>query len=130
MASWRISAAITGPCLERGVREPPAARSNSPENRTVQRITIALSVIIAVFASRAPGQRAPSAAYDDQRKVKLAGPVTKVDWTNPSAFLLVNVKDAGGTVTPWEVEIGNPLDLEKSGWKRDSLHVGDVVNVE
>ena len=96
----------------------------------MQRITIALSVIIAVFASRAPGQRAPSAAYDDQRKVKLAGPVTKVDWTNPSAFLLVNVKDAGGTVTPWEVEIGNPLDLEKSGWKRDSLHVGDVVNVE
>jgi hypothetical protein len=76
------------------------------------------------------GQRAPSAAYDTDRKVKLSGPVTKIDWTNPSAFLMINVRDETGRIAPWEVEIGNPLDLEKGGWKSDSVHIGDVVNVE
>src|SRR6516165_6824657 len=76
------------------------------------------------------GQRPASAAYDDQRKVKLSGPIAKIDWTNPDAFIMVNVKDASGTVAAWEVEIGNPLDLEKSGSKRDAVHVGDVVNIE
>jgi hypothetical protein len=91
---------------------------------------VALGVGLAIAASQVSAQRAASAAYDDQRKIKLTGPVTKIDWTNPEAFLLVNVKDAGGTVTPWEVEIGNPLDLEKSGSRRDSVHIGDVVNIE
>jgi Family of unknown function (DUF6152) len=90
----------------------------------------ALSVGIGLAASLASAQRAPSAAYDGDRKVKFSGPITKIDWTNPSAFVLVNVRDPSGAVTPWEVDIGNPLDLEKIGWKRDSLHIGDVVNIE
>jgi hypothetical protein len=89
-----------------------------------------LGLGMALAAPMASAQRMASAAYDSERKVKLSGPVTKIDWVNPSAFLLVNVKDGSGGATAWEVEIGNPLDLEKSGWKRDSLHVGDVVNVE
>ncbi len=75
-------------------------------------------------------QRAPSATYDNSRKVTLAGPVTKLEWSNPGAFFFVNVRDATGTVAAWAVEFGNPLDLEKNGWKRDSLHIGDVVNVQ
>jgi hypothetical protein len=30
----------------------------------------------------------------------------------------------------WSVEIGNPLDLERDGWKRTSLRIGDIVTVE
>src|ERR1700686_5637915 len=75
-------------------------------------------------------QRAPSAAYDSAKTIKLAGPVTKIDWVNPKAFFLMNVRDATGTIATWAVEFGNPLDLERDGWKRDSLHIGDVVTVE
>src|SRR5215471_8004981 len=92
--------------------------------------TFALGFTTIAAASLAFAQRAPSAAYDSERKVKFSGLVTKIDWTNPSAFLMVNVRDETGRVTPWEVEIGNPLDLEKGGWKSDSVHIGDVVNVE
>jgi hypothetical protein len=62
--------------------------------------------------------------------VKLQGPVTRIDWANPHAFLFVNVKDAAGTITNWAVEFGNPLDLEKDGWKASSVHIGDMVSVE
>lgn len=75
-------------------------------------------------------QRAASATYDSSRKVKLSGPVTRIDWVNPSAFFFVNVKDASGTISNWAVEFGNPLDLERDGWKRDTLRIGDVVTVE
>src|SRR5215471_14202130 len=126
--NWRISAATTALSRERGAKGRPMGRLNSPENSAMNRGRI-VAVGIAL-ASLMSGQRAASAVYDSERKVKLTGPVTKIDWTNPSAFLAVNVRDAGGTVITWEVELGNPLDLEKSGWKRDSLHTGDVVNVD
>ena len=71
-----------------------------------------------------------SANYDSTRSVKLQGPVTRIDWTNPHAYIFVDVRDSNGTVANWAVEIGNPLDLEKNGWKRTSLHIGDVVAVE
>jgi len=71
-----------------------------------------------------------SATYDNSRQVKLTGVVTRVEWANPHAFFFVNVKDANGTVTNWALEFGNALDLEKDGWTRNSLHIGDSVNVE
>jgi hypothetical protein len=90
----------------------------------------AASLGIMLVSASLPAQRAPSATYDSDRKVRLSGSVTKIDWVNPSAFFLVNVRDASGTITSWAVEFGNPLDLERDGWKRDSLHIGDVVTVE
>ena len=91
---------------------------------------LALSFGILLFSTPLSAQSASSATYDSDRKVKLAGPVTKIDWVNPSAFFFVNVRDASGTITTWAVEFGNPLDLERDGWKRDSLHIGDMVTVE
>src|SRR5580658_11333470 len=87
---------------------------------------------LGILLSLAPvcAQRAPSAAYDSERKVKLAGVVTRIDWVNPGAFFFVNVRDSSGTVANWAVEFGNPLDLERDGWKSSSLHIGDTVTVE
>src|SRR5690348_1634867 len=71
-----------------------------------------------------------SAAYDADRKVTLKGPVTQIEWVNPRAYFFVDVKDATGTIENWAVEFGNPLELEKDGWKRSALNIGDVVTVE
>jgi Family of unknown function (DUF6152) len=76
-------------------------------------------------AGAAFGQNGFRATYDATRPVTLKGVVIKIDWVNPHAYLYMNVQDAN-----WAVEIGNPLDLEKDGWKRTSVHVGDAVTVE
>ena len=60
----------------------------------------------------------------------LTGIVTRIDWVNPSAFFSINVRDARGIIANWAVEFGNPLDLEKDGWKRNSLNIGDQVTVD
>ncbi len=70
------------------------------------------------------------ATYDADHRVKLQGAVTRIDWTNPRAYIFVNVKDSSGLVENWAVEIGNPLELEKAGWKSSALHIGDVLTVE
>jgi Family of unknown function (DUF6152) len=75
-------------------------------------------------------QQTSPATYDTDRKVKLQGAVTRIDWTNPRAYLFVNAKDSAGLVENWAVEIGNPLELEKAGWKSSAVKIGDAVTVE
>ena len=83
-----------------------------------------------VFAMQVFAQRPSIATYDSSRKVTLEGPVTRIEWVNPRAFLFINVRDAAGIVTNWAVEFGSPLDLERDGWKRNTLRIGDVVTIE
>ncbi len=91
-------------------------------------LAVGLGILLA--ATPVAAQHSFSATYDSDRQVTLDGPVTRIDWVNPHAFFFINVRDAGGTITNWAVEFGNPFDLERDGWKRNTLHVGDLVAVE
>ncbi|MCU1339564.1 MAG: hypothetical protein JWO19_5145 [Bryobacterales bacterium] len=95
-------------------------------------LALSAGILLGFLLGSAPlsGQRAPSANYENDKKVKLSGIVTRIDWVNPSAFFSVNVKDSTGTIAAWAVEIGNPLDLQKDGWKPTALRIGDMVTVE
>ena len=88
-----------------------------------------LGASLLLAAAPLAAQRPFSATYDPSRHVTLKGPVTRIEWVNPRAFIFINVTDAGA-VANWAVEIGNPLDLEHDGWKRNSVRIGDVVTVE
>jgi len=91
---------------------------------------VAVAAGVLITAPQVLTQTAATTTYDSARQVKIEGPVTRIDWTNPRAFLHVNVRDASGLTTSWAVEVGNPLDLERDGWKRNSLRVGEVVTVD
>jgi hypothetical protein len=71
-----------------------------------------------------------SATYDETRSIGLSGPVTRVEWTNPHAYIFIDVEDSTGTTWNWALEVGNPLDLERSGWVSGTLGIGDVVEVD
>jgi hypothetical protein len=71
-----------------------------------------------------------AAEYDANKPVTLKGTVTKVEWTNPHARFYVDVKDANGSVTNWNLELASPNVLRRSGWRRDELKEGDTVTVE
>lgn len=91
-------------------------------------LTAGLAIVLA--AASLPAQNGFSATYDSGRQVKLSGTVTRIDWANPHAYIFVNVRDSAGTVANWAVEIGNPFDLERDGWKRNTVHIGDSVTVD
>lgn len=71
-----------------------------------------------------------AAEYDAKQPVTLKGVVTRVEWTNPHARFYVDVKDASGKVTNWNLELASPNVLIRSGWTRHSLKVGDEITVE
>lgn len=75
-------------------------------------------------------QRSFSTTYDTARQVRLQGAVTRIEWVNPNAFLFIDVRDAAGAIANWAIQIGNPLELEREGWKPGAVHIGDIVSVE
>lgn len=68
--------------------------------------------------------------FDINKPVSLTGPVTKMEWTNPHAWLFMEAKDADGNDQTWAVELVGINDLLRLGWGRSRVNVGDVISVE
>ena len=71
-----------------------------------------------------------AAEFDAAKPIKLTGAVTRLDWTNPHAWIYIDVKDDTGKVVNWGFELASPNGLMRAGWTRFSLKPGDVVTVE
>ena len=72
-----------------------------------------------------------AAEFDITKSVTLTGKITKIEWTNPHAFLFIDVADKQtGAVTNWEIEMGSPNGLTRLGWTRTLLKPGDEVTVD
>lgn len=72
-----------------------------------------------------------SAEFDAEKPVTLTGIVTKVEWTNPHVWFYINVRDdETGEVVNWGAEMGPPHGLQRRGWRRDTLQIGEEVTVE
>ena len=69
------------------------------------------------------------AAFDRNKKVVLVGVVKDFQWTNPHAWIQLEVQDAKGDKTEWGVECGSPNMMARTGWKRTTLKTGDKVTV-
>ena len=68
--------------------------------------------------------------YDGAKPVMVVGKVSKVEWTNPHVHIYVDVADDGGSTTNWNFEMASVLSLERAGWSRRTLGVGDEVTIE
>ena len=71
-----------------------------------------------------------AAEFDANKPITLKGIVTKIEWTNPHVWFYVNVKDdKTGEITNWGAEMGPPHGLQRRGWRRDTLKIGEEVTV-
>ncbi|HYR86122.1 MAG TPA: DUF6152 family protein [Terriglobia bacterium] len=67
------------------------------------------------------------AMFDQTKPTTLTGTVTAFEWTNPHAYIEMDVTDEKGAVKHWSVELGSPSILMQSGWKFKDLKHGDKV---
>ncbi len=65
--------------------------------------------------------------YDANKKVSLTGVVTKVEWMNPHMRVYVDVTDANGKVTNWNLEMTSPNTVRRQGWGPSDLPSGEKV---
>jgi hypothetical protein len=86
--------------------------------------------IIAWLAGPVLAHHSFSTEYDATKKVKLSGVVTNVAWTNPHMRVYIDVTDATGKVTNWNLELTSPNSVRRQGWGRNDLKAGDKVIFE
>ena len=96
---------------------------------TAKVVPLAAGVALLVGAVPLVAHHSFAAEYDADKPVELKGVVTRVEWTNPHARFYLDVKDATGQVTNWNLELASPNVLVRSGWSRTSLRIGDGVTV-
>jgi len=76
------------------------------------------------------GHHAFGGEFDPNKPVLLKGPVTKVEWVNPHAWIHLEVTKPDGTKEEWMVEGGTPNTLLRRGVTRESLKVGTVLVID
>jgi len=69
------------------------------------------------------------AMFDQTQRITIKGTVTDFQWTNPHAFLHLDVPAAGGKSEAWEIELNSPNNLKRQGWKSTSVKTGDKVTL-
>jgi hypothetical protein len=69
------------------------------------------------------------AMFDQSRQLTLKGTVREFQWTNPHAWIHLDVPNGSGGVDTWQVELNSPNNLKRQGWKSTSLKPGDAVTL-
>ena len=69
------------------------------------------------------------AMFDTTKSVTISGTVTAFEWTNPHAYIEVDVPGKEGKIQHWSVELGSPSILQQSGWKYKDIKFGDKVTL-
>ena len=94
------------------------------------RLPAALAASALLLAGTVSAHHSFSAEFDANQPVALSGVVTKIEWKNPHVWFFIDVTEDGGEVTSWGWEMGSPNGLMRRGWTRNSMRIGDIVNVE
>ena len=70
-----------------------------------------------------------TAMYDSQNPVTISGTVKRFEWTNPHAFVYLEVKDEKtGKMVEWEVEMMSLNHLRGYGWTSKTVKQGDTLS--
>ncbi len=90
-------------------------------------VVLAVGLLAAVVQIAA--HHSGAAVFDSEKPIGFTGTVTSLEWVNPHAHFYLDVKDAAGKVTNWNLELASPNVLVRNGWKRTSVKAGDVVTI-
>lgn len=85
-----------------------------------------LSIGVGALLAAAPAiaHHAFAAEYDALKPINIAGTLTKLEWSNPHAWLHVDVKDDHGKVVNWAIEFGAPNALLRRGLRKTDFPEG------
>ena len=92
-------------------------------------VVLALCALCAMFAAAPPILAHHSTAmYDMANPVTITGSVKRFEWTNPHAFIFLDVTDDKGQTVEWEVEMMSLNHLRSYGWMRTTVKAGDRIS--
>ena len=88
------------------------------------------TLVAAVLMAAAPALAHHSfTMFDMTKRITLVGTLTSFEWTNPHAYIEIDVPGDDGQMKHWSIELGSPSILMSSGWKFSSLKKGDKATL-
>jgi hypothetical protein len=93
--------------------------------------TCLLTLAIASMCTVPPvhAHHAFAAEFDINQPVTLTGRITRLEWTNPHAWLFIDVPDNQAAPGDWAIELVGTNDLLRLGWGRSRVQDGDEVSI-
>jgi len=99
----------------------------------MSRKLVLLSGILAITFPGLSGQvsahHSLAAECNVDKTMEITGKITEMRWTNPHAWLYIDVTDENGNVQNWAIEFGSPNQLYRRGWSKNDLPSGATVTV-
>ena len=89
-----------------------------------------VAVVAWLASASASAHHSFSAEYDDKKPVKLSGKVTMMKWSNPHAWIYIDVAGTDGKVVNWALETGGANTLFRRGWRKEDLPPGTMLVVD
>jgi hypothetical protein len=93
-----------------------------------------LKPIIGAFALAVAAPVMPhhsfSAEFSVGRPLEFTGTITRVEWTNPHAWLFLVIEDEAGNAEDWAVELLGVTALMRRGLRPDAIKPGDRLVIE
>jgi hypothetical protein len=68
------------------------------------------------------------AVFDHTRTLTIKGTVTKFQWTNPHAFLEVDIPQPDGTMKHFSIELTSINMMQRVGWRSNMIKAGDKIS--
>jgi hypothetical protein len=95
----------------------------------MRKTVLLAAVAILVAAAPSLAHHAFSAEFDQAKPVKVQGEISRLEWTNPHAWLFIDSKDKDGKAVTWRFEMGAPNALLRAGWSKSDIKPGTQVTV-
>lgn len=93
------------------------------------RTLLLLAAAALVAGTTASAHHSFGATYEISKEIKLEGTIVQFVYRNPHSFVHVEAADEAGVNQRWAIEWGGTSQLTGQGVKRDTLKVGDQVEI-
>jgi hypothetical protein len=98
----------------------------------LMRTTLMLTALCSALLLTVPAALAHHAfasEFDNTQPLLLEGEFVGMDWVNPHSWVHFEVTFPDGRKEVWSGETGPINQLMRGGWARDTLRIGDVIQV-
>ena len=97
---------------------------------TLKTCCVMVAMGLSVAVAPAVAHHSFSAEFDITKTVKVTGKVSSVRWSNPHAWIYVDVQGEDGKVVNWAFETATANALYRRGWRKEDLEPGTTVIVD
>jgi len=87
----------------------------------------AVLALLTIGIGSAGAHHSVAGQFDNAKRTKITGTISKIDWINPHTYVYLDVKNDKGDVTTWRLESLPTAMLRKAGLTSELLIAGGAT---